>query len=178
MKNQKGFSIILIVVGVLIIVSATLGLITIYKDKITASVSDIFKGLHTEDEQIDAEDLVFELQELQSEPEALSRQSTTQSDATSKAELCKVEAGQNTQQHLKEYEEQLKADWPNYLGATYDDLMEIYSDPSSNKYVQNPEIRISMVETAINSAQQTIQKKLSETESVVYPQCLQECLNK
>ena len=166
--KKEGFSTILIIIGILVIVSATFGIITIFKNKITASISDIFKNSNTEIEKANTEDLVFQPQEPQ----------LFQQDPAIKTGPCKAEATRKTRQDLIEYEQQLKADWPNYLGATYDDLMKIYSDPSGSKYVRDPQARISTVETALNSAQQTIQKKLSETEAAVYPQYLQECLNK
>jgi len=159
---------IILVIAILAISAISFGVIKIYKDKIEASLSDIFKISNTETEQSNIENLVF--MEPQSE--------TVQANPVPKTDSCKTEANQNVRQYLKNYEEQLKADWPNYLGATYDDFLELYSDPNGNKYVSDPQTRISMAETALKSAQQTIKEKLSEVQAVVYPQYLQECLNK
>jgi hypothetical protein len=168
MTDQRGYSMIILVIAILAISAISFGVIKIYKDKIEASLSDIFKISNTETEQSNIENLVF--MEPQSE--------TVQANPVPKTDSCKTEANQNVRQYLKNYEEQLKADWPNYLGATYDDFLELYSDPNGNKYVSDPQTRISMAETALKSAQQTIKEKLSEVQAVVYPQYLQECLNK
>jgi hypothetical protein len=173
MTNQRGYSMIILVIAILIISAITFGVIKIYQDKIKPGISDIFKNSELALEETNVEGQIAGEELKKAEDSTPSK-----TEAALKTESCKIEANQNTRQYLKDYEEQLKANWPNYLGATYDDFIKLYSDSSGNKYVSDPQTRISMAETALNSAQQTIQEKLSEVQAAVYPQYLQECLNK
>jgi hypothetical protein len=177
MADQKGYSMIILIIAILAISAITFGAIKIYKDKIEVNMPDIFKNSELALEKNDIEGQVAG-QELTKIEDLISQPQEPQTESTTKTSSCKTEANQNTRQYLKDYEEQLKANWPNYLGATYDDFIKLYSDSSGNKYVSDPQTRISMAETALKSAQKTIQEKLSEVQAAVYPQYLQECLNK
>jgi len=163
---------IILVIAILAISAITFGAIKIYKDKIEVNMPDIFKNSELAFEKTDIEGRVAGQELTKIEGSAL------KTEPIPKTESCKTEANKNIQQYLKDYEEQLKADWPNYLGATYDDFIKLYSDSKGNKYVSDPQTRISMAETALKSAQQTIKEKLFEVQAAVYPQYLQECLNK
>jgi hypothetical protein len=173
MTDQKGYSMIMLIIAMLVISAISFGVIKVYKDKIETSMPNIFKNSN-----LTFEENIMKAQIAKDESNKTEHSAPSETELSLKTDLCKTEANQNIRQYLKDYEEQLKANWPNYLGATYADFIELYSDPKGNKYVSDPQTRISMAETALKSAQQTIKEKLSEVQAAVYPQYLQECLNK